>query len=96
VNSYLKNNIIKVSPRDFSLTHNDWNGRMLDSYGRCGTAETPQEAHRKWVMHALRQDVVVLACLPFSRRLSARPMESEHPVVEINTFSSYFINFCVI
>jgi len=36
-----------------------------------------------WVMHALRQDVVVLACLPFSRRLSARPTEREHPGAQI-------------
>ncbi len=37
---------------------------MRDSYGSSGKGETPQEAHRMWVMHALRQDVVVLACLP--------------------------------
>jgi len=45
-------------------TEGDWNGRMLDSYGKSGKAETPQEYA--------------------TRRLSSRPMESEHSGVEIN------------
>jgi len=38
-----------------------------------------------WVTHALRQDVVGLACLPFSRRLKSHTMESEVPGMELNT-----------
>ncbi|GGI09931.1 hypothetical protein GCM10007380_00250 [Gottfriedia solisilvae] len=45
-----------------------------------------------WVMHALRQNVVVLACLPFSRRLTARPMESEHLEWNSTLFSYLEIN----
>jgi len=40
---------LKVVTLDFGnfITEVDWNGRVLDSYGRCGKVETPQERMRR-------------------------------------------------
>jgi len=51
------------------VDYNEWDGTPV---GDAGRLKTPQDAHRMWVMHAFRQDVVVLACLPFLAHISRK------------------------